>query len=177
MNKQVISFLSLFSLVLVLSIYYVVIPASANTVKPVDEHISSSEDLSISDTSNLFFTVLQENRKARHDEVKNAQIEILASSTYSNEEKLEAREKLTYEELIEKTEVGLEKSLDELSFNDCFVEKLDSNYYVTVFDNTLTSENDLIKVVQIADCFKEYFNENQHDDLSSYRPIVNFVSF
>lgn len=177
MNKQVVSFLSLFSLVLVLSIYYVVIPTSAKTIKPVDHQQLDEEELSLKDTSNLFFTVLEENRKARHDEVKNTQIEILASSDYSNEEKLEARERLTFEELIEKTEIGLEKSMSELDFNDCFVEKMDSNYYVTVFDDTLTSENDCIKVVQIADCFKEYFQENTVDTLSAYRPIVNFVTF
>lgn len=177
MNKQVISFLSLFSLVLVLSIYYVLIPASANTVDPVDKPINNNEEISLNDTSNLFFTVLEENRKARHDEVKNTQIEILASSDYSNDQKLEAREKLSFEELIEKTELGLEQSMSELDFNDCFVEKLDNNFYVTVFDDTLTSENDCLKVVQIADCFKQYFDENKVETISNYHPIVNFVTF
>ena len=107
MNKQVVSFLSLFSLVLVLSIYYVMIPASRENIKNVDNQISSNnEELTIDNASNLFFTTLQENRKTRHDEVKNTQIDILASDQYTNQQKLEARNKLTHEELLETTETG-----------------------------------------------------------------------
>lgn len=176
MNKQVVSFLSLFSLVLVLSVYYVMVPASQGQ-QPVDGQISSSQDLSISDASNLFFTTLAENRKVRHDEVKNAQIEILASAEYSNEQKLEAHTKLTYEELIENTEIGLEKAMDDLSFNDVFVEKLDNYFYVTAYDSTLKSDEDLRKVLSISESFTEYFSTHEADNLSSYKPIVNFVSF
>lgn len=177
MNKQVVSFLSLFSLVLVLSIYYVMVPASKEKVDAVDGQISQGQDLVISDASNLFFTTLEENRKSRHNEIKNAQIEILASADYTNEEKLEAHSILTYEELVENTEIGLEQAMTELEFNDIFIEKLDNYFYVTAYDKTLEDKDDLKKVLSICDSFTEYFSNHKVDDLSSYKPVVNFVSF
>lgn len=177
MNKQVVSFLSLFSLVLVLSIYYVMVPGINQRDQTVDNQVNSGEDLSISDASNLFFTTLEENRKSRHEEVKNTQIEILASADYSNDEKLEAHNKLTYEELVETTELGLENAMGDLKFNDVFVEKLDNYFYVTAYDTTLKSNDDLKKVLSIAESFSAYFASNDVDDLSSYKPVVNFVSF
>lgn len=177
MNKQVVSFLSLFSLVLVLSIYYVMVPGAKENTQVVDGQHNTNEDLTISDASNLFFTTLEENRKVRHDEVKNAQIEILASADYSNDQKLEAHNKLTYEELIEMTELGLENAMQELNFNDIFVEKLDNYFYVTAYDTTLKSDDDLKKVLSITESFSEYFASNDADDLANYKPVVNFVSF
>lgn len=181
MNKQVVSFLSLFSLVLVLSIYYVMIPVSGagnNNTQPVDGQISTSgSEATISEASNLFFATLEENRKARHDEVKNAQIEILASADYSNDEKLEARTKLTFEELVEDTELGLEQAMNELQFNDVFIEKLDSYFYVTAYDSTMKADEDLGKVLSIAEAFSEYFTQHEAENLKTCRPVVNFVSF
>ena len=76
MNKQVVSFLSLFSLVLVLSIYYVMVPATTNLEHVGNNITENNSEATISDASNLFFTTLEENRKARHDEIKNEQINI-----------------------------------------------------------------------------------------------------
>ena len=178
MNKQVVSFLSLFSLVLVLSIYYVMIPASRENIKNVDNQISSNnEELTIDNASNLFFTTLQENRKTRHDEVKNTQIDILASDQYTNQQKLEARNKLTHEELLETTEKGLESALNELAFNDIFVEKLDNYFYVTAYDKTLKSDDDILKVVAISDIYNNYLSSHDVGVLANCKPIVYFVSF
>ena len=177
MNKQVVSFLSLFSLVLVLSIYYVMVPIASNKVESVDGQVSSNQDVTISDASNLFFTTLEENRKTRHEQVKNTQIEILASAEYSNDQKLEAHNKLTFEELVETTEIGLEQSMVELDFNDVFVEKLDNYFYVTAYDTTLDNKDDLRKVISINDVFVSYFNNNEIKELETCKPIINFVSF
>lgn len=177
MNKQVVSFLSLFSLVLVLSIYYVMVPIASSKVESVDDQISSNEEVTLNNASNLFFTTLEENRKSRHEEVKNAQIEILASAEYTNDQKLEAHNKLTLEELIETTEIGLENSMTELEFNDVFVEKLDNYFYVTAYDSTLDNKEDFKKVISINDVFTNYFENNDIKELEMYKPIINFVSF
>lgn len=177
MNKQVVSFLSLFSLVLVLSIYYVVVPASGKTTEVGSSVSEPGTEISVNDAPSLFFSTLAENRRIRHEEIKNAQIDILASSDYSNDEKLEAREKLTYEELIETTETGLEASMDELEFHETFVEKLDNYYYVTIYDGTLTGENDVRNVLRVMDSFSTYFSMHDVEDLNQYQPVVNFVTF
>ena len=170
MNKQVVSFLSLFSLVLVLSIYYVMVPANRE-IKSVDNDKSSQEEVSIKDASNLFFETL------RHEEVKNTQMEILASNEYTNEQKLEAHNKLTYEKLIEQTEIGLENAMNDLNFNEIFVEKNGSHFYVTAYDSTLISTDDYKKCILIYNSFDNYFSKNDVDDLSKYEPIVNFMTF
>lgn len=177
MNKKIVSFLSLFSLVLVLSIYYVMVPIASNRVESVGDNISSNTELTVNEASNLFFTTLEENRKSRHEEVKNAQIEILASAEYTNEQKLEAHNKLTFEELIETTEIGLEQSMTELNFNDVFVEKLDNYFYVTAYDSTLDKGEDIKKVLSISEVFTEYFSTNEINQLQTCKPIINFVSF
>ena len=175
MNKQVISFLSLFSLVLVLSVYYVVVPSNDN--QTVNGTINNNEELNIEDAPSLFFQTLIENRNSRHEEVKNTQLEILVSSEYTNEEKIEARTKLTNEELIENTELGLENSIVELNFNETFVEKLDNYFYVTVYDGTFNSDNDVLNVIKIIDNFNEYFTLNNLSEMSLCQPVVNFVTF
>ena len=176
MNKQVVSFLSLFSLVLVLSIYYVMVPANRE-IKSVDNDKSSNEDVSIKDASNLFFETLVENRTLRHEEVKNTQMEILASNEYSNEQKLEAHNKLTYEKLIEETEIGIENAMNDLNFNEIFVEKNGSHFYVTAYDSTLISTDDYKKCVSIYDSFDNYFSKNDAEDLYKCEPIINFMTF
>ena len=129
MNKQVVTFLSLFSLVLVLSVYYVAVPSNGNNQSVNDNVEENYNEITIQDAPSLFFQTLIENRNARHEEVKNTQLEILVSSEYSNEQKIEAREKLNNEELLENTEKGLEACISELEFNETFVEKLD-NYFL-----------------------------------------------
>ena len=175
MNKQVISFLSLFSLVLVLSVYYVVVPS--NNDQTVNGSIDSNGELNINDASSLFFQTLIENRNSRHEEVKNAQLEILVSSEYSNEEKIEARSKLTQEQLIEDTEIGLENCIIELNFNETFVEKLDDYFYVTVYDGSFNDDNDVLNVLKIIENFDNYFEVNNLSDMTYYQPVVNFVTF
>ena len=175
MNKQVISFLSLFSLVLVLSVYYVVVPC--NNDQTVNGSIDSNGELNINDASSLFFQTLIENRNSRHEEVKNAQLEILVSSEYSNEEKIEARTKLTHEQLIEDTEIGLENCIVELNFNETFVEKLEDYFYVTVYDGSFNDDNDVLNVLKIIENFDNYFEVNNLSDMTYYQPVVNFVTF
>ena len=175
MNKQVISFLSLFSLVLVLSVYYVVVPSNDN--QTVNGTINNNEELNINDAPSLFFQTLIENRNSRHEEVKNAQLEILVSSEYTNDQKIEARTRLSNEELIENTEIGLENCIVELNFNETFVEKLDNYFYVTVYDGTFNADNDVLNVIKIIDNFNEYFTLNNLSEMSLCQPVVNFVTF
>ena len=177
MNKQVITFLSLFSLVLVLSVYYVAVPMNSSDESVNGDINEGSGEINISNGPSLFFQTLIENRKARHEEVKNAQLEILVSSEYSNEEKVVARDTLNKEELIEKTEKGLENSISELDFNETFVEKLDRYFYVTIYDGSLTGEMDIKNVCLVVNSFNEYFIDSGVQEFSVYQPVVNFVTF
>ena len=177
MNKQVITFLSLFSLVLVLSVYYVAVPMNVNDESVNDNVSEDNSEITLLDAPSLFFQTLIENRTSRHEEYKNTQMEILVSSEYTNEEKIEAREKLNKEELLETTEKGLEKSISELDFNETFVEKLDNYFYVTIYDGSLTNEMDIKNVCMVIDSFNDYFVNNNVSEFTEYNPVVNFVTF
>ena len=94
MNRQLVAFLSLFSLVLVLSVYYVLIPTVSNSQnenevsKPVNGVVLNAEE--------AYFETLNINRDAQYQEYYDQQNNILASSEYSNLEKEQAL--LTIEE-------------------------------------------------------------------------------
>ena len=88
-----------------------------------------------------------------------------------------ARDTLNKEELIEKTEKGLENSISELDFNETFVEKLDRYFYVTIYDGSLTNEMDIKNVCLVVNSFNEYFIDNGIQEFSVYQPVVNFVTF
>ena len=58
MKRQLIAFLSLFSLVLVLSVYYVAVPSNENNQSVNDNVEDSFNEITISDAPSLFFQTL-----------------------------------------------------------------------------------------------------------------------
>lgn len=125
MNRQVVAFLSLFSLVLVLSIYYVMIPFANNNnnSKPV----AGSQVSDITDASTLFFETLALERDQKHEEYIKQQEEIIASSEYTGEEKLLAFENIEKERQEQAQEVGVESAILGIGYPSCFVE-IDPEY-------------------------------------------------
>lgn len=178
MNKQVVSFLSLFSLVLVLSIYFVMVPAMANNQAVAGINPSDNTSVEISDASSLYFTTLEQNRKARHEENKAIQVACINNKDSSNELKQAAHEKIELEEARANLEKSLEASLVELEFNETFVELLDCVFHVTVYDGTIDNKTDVANVDKIA-LMTDEFLKSQKDLKETYsnNPIVNFVEF
>ena len=87
MNKQLVSFLSLFSLVLVLSIYYVMLP-----FKGSNDFTGNNGDLpiinEIEDPSESYFASLEIQKSESYKELLDAQKDILASASATIEEKV-----------------------------------------------------------------------------------------
>lgn len=117
MNRQIVAFLSLFSLALVLSIYYVMIPVGTSVDQPVNDPITE-----VVDASSLFFESLILERDQRHQEVIDGQTTILTSSEYTNEEKATALEAIENERYIQMTENQLQDEIKSLGYPACFVE-------------------------------------------------------
>ena len=87
MKRQIIAFISLFSLVLVLSVYYVMLPFSTSGLdQVVDTQIESSSD--------LYYSSLESNKNESYEEFMSLQNEIIASVEASNEEKATALEQI-----------------------------------------------------------------------------------
>ncbi len=117
MNRQIVAFLSLFSLALVLSIYYVMIPSGISNEQPVENPITE-----VADASSLFFEALILERDQRHEETIEGHTAILTSTEYTNAEKATALEAIENEKYIQATENKLQDEIKELGYPACFVE-------------------------------------------------------
>ena len=140
MNRQLVAFLSMFSLVLVLSVYYVLMPGRTNGESaPVVNLVSDGDDP-------YFETILLE-QEENHNLVIEEQYEIVSSSEYSNAEKAVALETIAKEQEIMKNE----KQLRELIIATAYVELTneDQAYVLTISETkTLYEVSEIIFIVQ-----------------------------
>ena len=114
MNKQAFTFLTLFTLVLLLSVYYVTLPSDSSTISP-DSLISSVEQ-------DIIEEYTQEKRK-QSDELIRKNEQVISSSSSTSEEKLEALKDNAELNVKEQIELEIEELLKEHGYDMCFVEK------------------------------------------------------
>ena len=137
MNRQVVSFLSLFGLVLVLSVYYILLPTNLfinvpSTDKEVGTIIYPSQD--------VYFETLFYELDAKHQEVIDENLAIVVSSEVSNQQKEVALNAILSEKEIislENTLVGLIK---EEGYSNVYVEYLENSIKVVVKAEEVTNE-------------------------------------
>ena len=106
MNRQAITFFSLFSLILVLSVYYMMIP-------PIDNNKNINQDMEIS---------LQEKLDAKRENDIQIQNDILASSASSSEQLNEALSQMDETTQHINLETLVKNKLIELGYKDVFCE-------------------------------------------------------
>ena len=92
--KRIVSFCSLFSLVLILSVYYVLSPVSEVSDQSVNSQVDNSNDATVSviDGEKAYFDNLDILKEAAFlEEIKELEA-IVASATSTSEEKIQALE-------------------------------------------------------------------------------------
>lgn len=149
MSKQNLWFLTLFSLILVLSVYYITMPndllVSSNKT---EEEVTESEKTTIDATSSLVAmrVSLEEERQNEMDVLQ----ELLTNEASSAEEKNNAYEKLKYLNELQGKEEEIEKEIKKTYNNNCFVKIDNSNVNVVCVadkhDSTLA--NNIMRLVQ-----------------------------
>lgn len=152
MNKQNLWFLTLFSLILVLGIYYVTMPnelllgKNESTVKTTAQ--KSTKKTTVKENSTL------EAMRVSLEEERNEQITALqaqlTSDKITTEEKNNAYEQLKYLNQLQGKEESLEKKIKEKYNLNCFV-KIDNSNITTVcisskHDNALA--NNIMRLIQ-----------------------------
>ena len=157
-NKQNLWFLTLFSLILILSVYYITMPNDLLTVKNTTEVVKAEDDSStketIEETSPLVAmrVSLEEERQNEMDVLQ----EQLTSDSMTSEEKNNVYEKLKYLNEIQGKEESFEKSIKKNYKIDCFVKIDNSDVNVVCVsekhDNTLA--NNIMRLIQ-----QEYDNK------------------
>lgn len=141
MKKQVVSFLALFGLVLVLSVYYVLLPNNL-FVKPVSPNNGNELNVgvTIDEASNLFFSELNTKLEDKHNNIIYSFEEIVASDERTNEDKEIALNMLNEQQKIMNNEDLIVSLIKELGYYNAFVEYQDDIIKVVVQASSLTNE-------------------------------------
>ncbi|HIR59909.1 MAG TPA: SpoIIIAH-like family protein [Candidatus Onthousia excrementipullorum] len=158
-NKQNLWFLTLFSLILVLSVYYITMPndlliASSSTEtkeKAKKEDTSSDDEKTISevdeaDSLTALRVSLDEERDKEKEELKTT----MTKEDATTDEKNNAYEQLKYLSVIEGEEEKLEKLIKEKHKLDSFV-KIDNNTITVVAakkKHDVTLANNIMRTIQ-----------------------------
>ncbi len=137
MNRHVVSFLSLFGLVLVLSVYYILLPTNLFIKVPKnDQQVGTI----INPSQDVYFETLFYELEVKHQEVINENLALVASASISNQEKEVALNAILSEKEIialENTLVGLIK---EEGYSNVYVEYLDHCIKVVVKADKVSNE-------------------------------------
>lgn len=143
MKKQVVSFLALFGLVLVLSVYYVLLPTNlfikADTTVNNNSNVVGEIDFTIQETSNLYFASLDDALLEKHNEIIYEYESVIASSTFSNEEKEIAFNGLNNQRKVMENEEHLVSLIVESGYYDAYVEYQEDIIKVIVQASSLSN--------------------------------------
>lgn len=124
-NKQKLWFLTLFSLILVLSVYYITMPSELLTANKNTSNTESESSSVVSVTETDILTMLQVEKDDERAALAAEYNEILTSKDTSTEEKNNAYNGLKEIDQIKSKEEALEKKLKEKLKLDAFI-KIDS---------------------------------------------------
>ncbi len=168
MNRQVVTFLSLFSLVLVLSIYYVV-----DNQTPSDELVDKIEDENIDVTSSsYYFSTLILARDEKHQEIIDEQVGVIASNDSSSSEVVIAKETIKRQEDIMNLEEKLEGLIIECDCVSSYVEILDDQYLLKAYKPNLDLDDEISLVDNIFSKVDNYLDINNISFMKNLLPVV-----
>lgn len=147
MNKQNLWFLTLFSLILILGVYYITLPSeifSSNATRNVSKNI----DVDVSENNKLIAL-----RVERNEEISSVMSELqnkIISSSSTSEEKNTAFEQLQVLNLAKGKETYLEDKLLENYKINSYVEINNDNIKVTISSNNHDSDiaNNIMRSIQ-----------------------------
>lgn len=145
MNKQLVAFLSMLSLVLVLSVYYVMLPFE-NVPTTNSKNVSSI----ITTTDDAYFASLAAEQDNNYDLLFEENYKILCESTYTQEEKVEAIETISQLETKRHKENEIRDLILGNGHPSCFIEIKDDSIYVFVKSTTKT-KNEIVNIMELVD--------------------------
>ena len=151
-NKKSLWFLTLFSLILVLSIYYITMPSelllTTNTNKVVKEETNSSPTVSVKE-SDILVALRVESDEAMSKEIEDLKT-VLTNAESSVEDKNKAYDKIKELNDMRGEEEKLEEQIKETYKLDSFVKIKDSQISVTINSDTHDEKlaNNIMRTIQ-----------------------------
>ena len=159
MNRQLVAFLSLFSLVLVLSVYYVLIP-TANTNTSKDEDNSQLVNGVVMNAESAYFESLDIERDSYYQDYYQEQNAILASSSYTNAEKEQALIMIEEIKNQEAQLVQLENCVKGIGYQNVFIEYINEDIHVVTSCNN--KENQVVEAAQIIFTIQDMLDKEEN---------------
>ncbi len=150
MNKQNLWFLTLFSLILILGVYYVTIPEDllekANKISNTKQ--TNAEVKEVIEENTL--TAMRVNKEEERDTKKKELKKQLTDENLTTQEKNNVYEELNYLNEVQSKEEELEKSIKKEYKLDCFIKMNNSNVEIICISNEhdKTLANNLMRSVQ-----------------------------
>ncbi len=141
MNRQLVAFLSLFSLVLVLSVYYVMLPANGNSLTDNNTPVN----VVVKDATELYFETLELARDEAHQQYIDEMIAVYegTNNDYTLEE---AYANIANRNQMIEQEDKIEECVKGLGYTSCYAE-VEGNDFVKVIVYSKTK--DLTEIDQI----------------------------
>ena len=133
MNKQAFTFLTLFSLILVLSIYYIMLPPSSN------QEVVTNTQTTIEQ--------LQQQLNKKRDDISAKNNEIIAKESSTSDSINEALETISETKNLGEKEKSIVAKIKELGYQDVYVEIDNQTIKVTVLKKDAT-QSDASKVIK-----------------------------
>ncbi len=141
MNKQAFTFLSLFTLVLLMAVYYVTLPLDNPGVN-ADDLIVSKTDFGSIDS---YVTDLTQ----KHEDSLSQSESVLSSAEASTQEKVDAINQMNLVKQIAEKETLIKTKLEENSFSGCLVE-IETEITRVVCPNAYVGKEKAMKIMSIV---------------------------
>ena len=153
-TKKNLWFLTLFSIILVMAVYYISIPADEISSLVSAEVSNNETNVSVNESSTIMALKVSRDENLEHE--VSAIKDILTSSSKSTEEKNEAYETLKYLNTTKGKEESLEKKIKDTFNFDSFV-SIDGNKIKVVLDTKEHSYELANKIINVIE--KEFDNK------------------
>ncbi|ALX48047.1 SpoIIIAH-like family protein [Lentibacillus amyloliquefaciens] len=172
LKKQTVWLLTMLSLMIVLSVYYMTSPGNSGDLAYVDQGEEASEETAssenaegdaseddanaeVTDISNVsedeLFTTIRMEIQSERSEEKDRLNDVVASSTASTEEKNQARDEMNQLDDISSKESILEESiLAAADYNDVLVRHEDGKVLVHVKETEKLSNSEVVNIMQMV---------------------------
>ncbi|WP_075876320.1 hypothetical protein [Merdibacter massiliensis] len=138
MNKQALAFLTLFSLILMLSVYYVTLPNDVTAV--ISENTEQAEEEKADTSQQDESTALQDSITKNINEQLNEANAVMADTDSSEEDKQAALQKIETLENVRDQQQKIQENLKKKEFTSV-VEISDGTCRITLFDCEENKEN------------------------------------
>ena len=149
-RKDNLWFLTLFSLILVLSVYYVTMPNDLLLSKQEYNNDDKTEEVNLEVEESDILVSLRLDKEQERDTEKKSLESVLTNSKASTDEKNDAYEKLTHLNSVYSIEDRLEKKVKDCCDVDSFIEVNNNEINVVGVSNTHSVKlaNDIMRSIQ-----------------------------